>query len=300
LSIAGSSNNVAIATGSGRVFYFDPADTTPQGSVNLTSANVQLSSDGSLLGASSQDGSLLNIYSLPSGTVSNAFTYSGQSAPGLLSYYDLSASGTTVGQFESIASVGYSLEITPVSGSPTILSQTPLPTPSVLLSPDGTLAAQSSVSAATQPITLQITPHVLVLVYQNGQPLGAIQGVAVGWIDNGRLLVNQYTNTGGPYAISLVYSGCTIVSPTGTVLASPPLPELHRIQPVTSDTVYEPGQNVIYSLTTGQAVWTSPYPQSSAKAGTIWAGFADEERLGAVSGPYVVYPSEGQVIAVKY
>ena len=307
LSIAGSPNNVAISTGSGQVFYFDPAYTTPQGAVDLTSGNVQLSSDGSVLAASSQDDSLLNIYSMPSGSVSNTFTYSAQSAPGLLSNYNLAASGTTVAQIETFSpptnSPRVSLEVTPVSGSPTILSLPNSSVNSVLLSPDGTLAAVNYTS--TVPI------------YQNGQLITTISDAnnqtdtfAVGWIDNSRLLVNHYTWTPHtcfpppcfplPPPPSWVYSGSTIVSPTGAVLATTPLPELHSIQSVTSDAIYEPIQNVIYSLTTGRAVWTSPYPQNWGWPGTFSVGFADLERIGAVSGPYVVYESQGQVIAVKY
>ena len=62
----------------------------------------------------------------------NTFTYSAQSAPGLLSYYNLSGSGTTVGQIENSQ---VSLEVTPVSGSPTILSLTDSPSASVLFPP---------------------------------------------------------------------------------------------------------------------------------------------------------------------
>ena len=193
LSITGSSNNVAIATGSGRIFYFNPANTTPQGSVSLTSGNVQLSSDGSVLAASSQDDSLLNIYSLPAGTISNTFSYSGQSAPGLLSGYNLSASGATVGQIETFGSTGnspnYSLEITPISGSPTTLSLAPSPSGTVLLSPDGTLAALNVQTIETMD-AYDIYEY-SVPIYQNGQLIATLGDVAVGWLDNGRLLINQ-------------------------------------------------------------------------------------------------------------
>ena len=136
----------------------------------------------------------------------------------------------------------------------------------------------------------------------------------MGWIDSSRLLVNHYTYEffpptpfRGPTPPLTVYSGCTIVGPSGTVLAAPPLPELRSIQPLTSDTVYEPNQNVIYSLVTGQPIWTNPYPQDPDSSGylpgspgSLSLGFADLERIGAVSGAYVVYLSKGQVIAVQY
>lgn len=269
LSITGGAGRAAIATGLGKIFYFDPADTTPEGSIGLTSGRLELSTDGSVLAASSQDGTLLNIYSIPSGTVSYAFSYP---ATGLLSGFTLSGSGTTLGQIQ-----GSTLEVTPVSGTPVILSLTPSPSTTVLLSPDGTLAAMNRSTGG-------LYPTLTVAVYLNGQQISTISGTAVGWIDNGRLLVNSYGLV-PPIVMRLSYTGCAIYSPTGTVLGTPPLPELGSIQPVTSDTIYAPGWNAIYSLTTGKTTWTNPYSAGSG---------------GAIAGPYVVFESEGRVIAVKY
>jgi len=279
LSIAGSTANTAIATGAGQILYFDPGNTTSEGSVSLTSGKVALSSDGTVLAASSQDGSLLNIYSIPSGTVTGTFSY--PAPAGLLSDFTLSGSGATLAQ----ARRGCSVQVSPTSGSPIIWSDTFLPyyedlCGPILLSPDGTLIAVNDDTVAVSKI---------VTIYQNGQQVATVPGAAVGWIDNGRLQVNQYTQT----ANGSVYSGCTIYSSTGSVLATPPLPELGAIQTVTSDTVYAPNRNTIYSLTTGQETWTSPYPPDSwNNFGTAW--------LGTISGPYVVFESGDKVIAVKY
>jgi hypothetical protein len=231
------------------------------------------------LAASSQDGSLLNIYSIPSGTVTGTFSY--PAPAGLLSDFTLSGSGATLAQ----ARRGCSVQVSPTSGSPIIWSDTFLPyyedlCGPILLSPDGTLIAVNDDTVAVSKI---------VTIYQNGQQVATVPGAAVGWIDNGRLQVNQYTQT----ANGSVYSGCTIYSSTGSVLATPPLPELGAIQTVTSDTVYAPNRNTIYSLTTGQETWTSPYPPDSwNNFGTAW--------LGTISGPYVVFESGDKVIAVKY
>ena len=290
LSIAGSTANTAIATGNGQILYFDPANTTSEGSVSLTSGKVALSSDGTVLATSSQDETLLRIESLPSGTVNDTFSYPGQASPGLLFDFTLSSSGATLAQ-----AMGWqdpntglskcSVQVSPASGSPIIWSSAfsafyeDLCGP-ILLSPDGTLSAVNDDTVAVSNI---------VTIYQGGHQIATVAGAAVGWIDNGRLLVNQYTQTAnGP-----VYSGCTIYGSTGAILATPPLPELGGVQTVTSDTVYAPNRNAIYSLTTGQATWTSPYPPDSwNNSGTAW--------LGAISGPYVVFESEGRVIAVKY
>ena len=289
LSISGGTGNVAVATGNGQINYFDPSSATPKATIALTGGKVELSSDGSVLAASSQDDSLLNIYSLPSGTLSNSFTYSDQSAPGLLSDFTLSGSGTTLGQIETYAvnnSATTSLQIAPVSGGPAILSLTPSnQSGSILLSPDGTLAALNLATVETEMGGSYTEWTFSVPIYQNGQLIATVGDVAVGWLDNGRLLVNQYTKQGlNPNPP--VYSGCTIVSPTGVVLAAPPLPELHNIQPLTSDAIYAPDKNAIYSLTTGATTWTSPYSGGGS--------------IGAVSGSYVVYEAEGSIVAVNY
>ncbi len=113
----------------------------------------------------------------------------------------------------------------------------------------------------------------------------------MGWLDNARLLVNQYAvPTDEDY---ITYSGCTIYSPTGAALATPPLPELLSIQPVTSDTVYSPARNAIYSLTTGKPTWIGPYPPDAGNPnGHAW--------MGAVSGGNIVFVWNGLVVAVPY
>ena len=279
LSIAGSADKVAIATGDGQITWFNPADTTPQGSISLTSQEVQLSSDGSVLAAMSEDDALINVYSLPSATVSDTFSYP-SSTNGSLLDFSLSGSGTTLGTFQDYYTgergvYTYTLNVTPVSGSPTILSEASesLNTP-VALSPDGTMTA----------VTSGTLPSTTVTIYQGGTEVASVPGVGVGWIDNGRLLVDGYSGQNS-------YSGSTIYSNTGAVLATPPLPELKSIQPVTSDTVYAPIQNAIYSLTTGQATWTSLYLPDFGNSGN---------GLGALAGQYVVFESEANVIAVPY
>lgn len=279
LSIGGSADKVAIATGDGQITWFNPADTTPQGLIGLMSPEVELSSDGSVLAAMSEDDALLNVYSLPSATISNTFSYP-NGPPGLLLDFSLSGSGTTLGTFQDYYTgergvYNLTLNVTPVSGSPTILSEASESlNPLVVLSPDGTMTA----------VTNGALPATMVTIYQGGTQVASVPGVGVGWIDNGRLLVDWYSEQNS-------YSGCTIYSNTGAVLATPPLPELKSIQPVTSDTVYAPIQNAIYSLTTGQATWTSPYLPDFGNVGN---------GLGAVAGPYVVFESEGNVIAVHY
>jgi len=79
----------------------------------------------------------------------------------------------------------------------------------------------------------------------------------------------------------IVYAGCAIYSATGVQLSTPALPELQSIQSVNSDSVYDPSHNAIYSLTTGQPIWTASFPGVG---------------VGTVAGPYVVYESGHSVV----
>jgi hypothetical protein len=91
-------------------------------------------------------------------------------------------------------------------------------------------------------------------IFHNGTLTGAVSGAAVGWLDNSRLLANTYVV---PHSLGILYTGAGIYDPTGKLLASAPLPELHSIQPLTADTVYSPEKNIILSLTRGQLSWVS-------------------------------------------
>src|SRR6185437_267164 len=73
-SIAGSSQTLAIATGSGRVLYFDAGTLAQEGTIGFQATELALSSDGSVLAAAGdlQDAQYaptvsLNVYSIPSG-----------------------------------------------------------------------------------------------------------------------------------------------------------------------------------------------------------------------------------------
>ncbi|MGA7256725.1 MAG: hypothetical protein WBX09_08770, partial [Terracidiphilus sp.] len=297
-AIVGSTANVVIATANGQIANFDPSNKTPLGSISLASQALALSTDGSVLAASSPDGTLLNIYSLPSGTLSDSLTFPaanpGITTTGPIASYTLAGSGNNLGIVtDGSAANGYPIytpEVLPVSGSPIIWSGSPVTVDpygdlsiafvSVNLSPDGTLAA----------VTEGALPDSVVTIYQNGTEVAAVTGAADGWIDDGRLLVNNYAYVGTQEFPSYINS--TIYSSTGANLATVTLADAPSyFQTVTSDTYYDPAVNAIYSLTTGKATWTSPYPFITPSGGG-WGG--------AVAGSYVVFESEGQVIAVPY
>jgi hypothetical protein len=275
---------VAISTANGIISVFDPYPSTLQETINFSSGKLALSSDGTVLGASANanDGSYepdrtLNFYSLPSGNVISTFPYNYNVFPDLLDF-TLAASGTTIGQVTGTPSElfsSYARQVTPITGGSAFWSDTGNSNP-ILLSPDGTIVAVYNVPEDPSSTTS--------IFNYNNESLTTVPGAAVGWIDNNRILVNQYVLAGSRGNQYLQYS-CTIYSSAGVSLATPSLPELMSIQTVDSDSVYDPSHNAIYSLTTGLPIWTGSFPSSG---------------VGAVSGAYVVYESGHSVVVESY
>jgi len=303
-SIAGSKSNVAISTAIGKILIFDPYAQMLEQTIDFSSGKVALSADGSVLDASaylSDQTSLpdrtLKFYSLPSGTLTSSFPYAiGGPGPNLFDF-TLSASGTTMGRVTGVfqqSPVGgapfwvFSRQVSGITGG-AIWSDTPSPynndpyyIVSPLLSPDGTLIAATLGPRKSQDSTTSILKAAV-------GGIASIPGVGVGWIDDDRFLVNRYLwDVNG----LLHYVGCSIYSAEGALFTSPSLPELKSIQPITADTVYDPSRNTIYSLITGQPVWTGSYP--------ISLGRFTNSTVGAVAGTYVVYKSGHRVVMESF
>jgi hypothetical protein len=270
-SITGSASRVAISTAIGEILVYDPSGPMLDKTIEFPSGRLELSSDATVLGAA---GGVLNFYSLPSGNVIKSYSY----ANGYLSNFNLAVSGTTIAQetYQN-STTTYVREVTPITGSPVIWSDTsmnpflyPIAAPTVVLSPDGTLIGVANLTVVGAG-TISYSTNIL----HNGSLVSAVPGFPIGWIDNGRILVNQYSPTGD---LIVGYTGAAIYSPAGVNLATPALPELKSLETVTADSVYDPSHNAIYSLTTGQPVWTGSFGGSGR---------------GAVVGSYVVYQTGG-------
>jgi hypothetical protein len=278
-SIAGGSDRTAIATSLGTILYFDPAVATPQGSINYPSLKLALSSDGTTLAAEADTYIQLNIYSLPGDTP--IYTWPNPQYLDLTDF-TMSGSGTTLGQVLCgiVNSQAVDIaQVTPTTGGPTIWSYSApfittlcsIEAGSLRLSPDGTLIAFSN---------LVSDPTSSTNIYKNGTLVGAVPGWVIGWIDNNQLLVAGYSpNNGAQFTVFTVYSA------TGAKLATPALPPLTSMLPVTSDSIYSPDLNAIYSVTTGAATWTSAYPTVG---------------LGAVAGSYIVFQSGSEILVDNY
>lgn len=307
-SIAGAPGRAAIATAIGKILDYDPASATILTTINFTSSKLALSTDGTVLAAKASDidsqyepDRTLNIYSLPAGTVTSTFPYqlNDQSpATPFLFDFSLSNSGTALGQYLGTYNglyFDYTRQVTPISGSPIVWSDNPPSgvydgTTPILLSPDGTLIAVSTGDYSSTSTTS---------IYKNGVLAATVNGFAVGWIDNNRVLVDTF----GPLGTHVYppYLGAVIYDATGTQLttltALPQLPPAGQslplsttaFFPVDSNSIYSPYTYTIYSLTTGAATWTEPLPHP----GTTTVPYSG---ASAVSGNYIVFTSGAHIL----
>jgi hypothetical protein len=282
-SIAGGTTRVAIATANGLITTLNPATPSATSTIAFSSSKLALSSDDTVLAAAanSRDAQYepdrtLKVFSLPSATTTASFPYSLGTGSTTLFDFSLSGSGTALGQVTGVyngSTWSYSRTVGPVTGGPATWSDTPawdpiqLSRPAIQLSPDGTLIAASS-GAATVNTTTNI--------YKNGVLVTAVPGWVVGWLDNSRLLVNTYAQGQS----SVAYSGAVIYDSTGAKVSTSTIPELLRIQALGGDQIYSPDKNTIFSLSSGQSVWTATVPSND----------------GAVAGSNVVFASGSQVL----
>ena len=292
-SIAGSSSATAVSTAVGSVELFD-ASRAPTSTLAFSSGQVVLSSDGTVMAASgavndyqSDVSQMLNIYSLPSASILKTYPYSLDSSQSVLFDFTLSGSGTTLAQvsgtFSSPSGWTYTNKVTNVAGTTTywldhvdsvsqVSSKLPdLPFNALTLSPDGSLIAEHSGGSVTN-------------IMQNGTLTSAVTGLSLGWIDNSRVIADEFNGAG------TTYLGTNIYSSSGSLLTSPALPAMNSFQTVTSDSVYDPSTNQIYSLTTGQPTWTGTYPVPA---------YPNLEK-GAISGSEVIYLSGHRLVVETY
>jgi hypothetical protein len=275
-SIAGGTDFFSIATASGQIFSYDATTNALVNTLSFSSSELVASATGAVLAAApsvedpqSPPSTALNVYSLPSGNILNTLTYTGSSTAIPMS---LSADGTVLAAPLANTS-GCSAEALDLTSSAILWCGTATAYGRVLLSPDGTLVASSVVATSAQP-----TPGSN--IYKNGALVGAVPALAVGWLDNSRLLANHYDP--GP----ATYNGmATIYDSLGNSESTFALPEFVHLEPLTADTFYAANTNAVVSSTNGATVWTS---------GDVSSG------TGAVAGTQVIFVSGTAVLAQPY
>lgn len=298
-SIVGGGSRVVISTASGRIISYDTATNVLETTIDQQDAELAISSDGSVLATAAAHYGYQNaltsdrsiyVYSMPTATQIASFPFSytyGVSAP-VLNEMSLSGDGSTVGEIYTQGNTSTAQALKVSNGAVTFSTTSGNWGAPLRLSPDGTLVAFTGTPPANGPATS---------IYQNGTLTTSLSGWSVGWLDDTRLLVNNTQGNGNGGWSGFNYLGASLYSPTGTLLSSPPLPEVDILQPVMGDLIYAPGPNEILSVTSGQPVWASA-DMSAGEA--LWPGTGAPAPLGALTSNEVVFQSGTLVLAQPY
>ena len=273
LSVAGSDAYSAVATADGVIQFFDTTSHTLAGTIAFAASKIALSKDGSVLAAMARNGNdrSLRFYSLPSGNLASQMPYTfavdGQAYP---TDFVLSDSGDVVGLNLTVYCCIYNSREVRTTGGTLIWSDSDLEFPNspLRLSPNANLLGA---------VTSLRFPDTGTNIFTSGTLTTAVPGWGVDWLDDTRLLVNRYV-PGGIGHPNPRFNGTEIYNASGTLIASPALPEIWRLQRVSANTIYSPELNEILDLTTGSTVWSSS---------------TDHWDQGAVAGNDVVFAARG-------
>jgi hypothetical protein len=271
IAIAASGNRIVVSTRMDGILIFNAATREQEGRIDSFSSVLELSSDGTVLALANGA-----IYSLPSGALIETQHSNFAVA--------LSGSGQVLGRLLRSSASGYRYRrvATAVGGGAELWSDTLVTAASdrlehltLHLSPSGThIAAPDGSSFITGATNLIV----------NGSLMSAVQGAPLGWIDEDRLLLNQYGLSMDP--IAYWYATSVIASPSGRVLHTVKLPnEIWSFQTVNANRIYSPQWNQIYSLDSGAIEWAS----ASSSRG-----------LGGVTDTHVVFVSGNTVRMEPY
>lgn len=275
VAVAGSETRVAAATQLGKILYFDARTRQLEGEIDFPAAQIELANNGTLLVAASTS-SVIKVFSLPGATELSSET----TVPPNLQAIELSGDGRLLGRVlvQSTSPRSFGVSVAPTTGGADVLNLSGRYPDGVHLSPDGTLIAVPTAEPADSAAN----------IYRDGTLVGAAAGWPVGWVDNARLLVNTYgrTHTTLPF-----YSSAFLADAQGNVLQTlPTLPELSHVQPMAGDRIYSSERYRIYSLTTGQVMWSPNAPVSDRNG----------PRTSAVAADHVIFVSRGDLRAEPY
>lgn len=278
-SIAAGTDYFSVATASGQIFYFNASTDATLGTIDFASSQLSMSTDGTVLAAApmfpdfhTPSANSVNVYSLPSANLVNNFGSGG------VSDISLSGSGTVL----DVTGGGFGCEaeaLTVTSGAQ-ILCVTAGSPSAAQVSPNGTLVA----------VSYGPNPGATTDIYTDGTLTTAVPGWALGWLDNTRLLAEQFgVDTGLPGNIPF-YVSTLIFSSSGTNLGGASIPQLQTLQVLTSDSIYSQQTNTIISVTTGATYWASADPICQVSCPNV----------GAVSGSQAIFASGALVLGQPY
>jgi len=228
LSIAGApTGRVAVATASTRVLVADLPSGALVADIPFASSDVQLSASGAVLAemATTEASQYLadrtvNLVALPSGTVSSTFPFSYHPAGTNRFGFQLSANGARFGtSYESPVATPYGREVIDIATGDVVIADTGFkPVPRI--SPNGKRVAMTDYDPAERK-TMSTR------LYDGATLVGAVAGAAVGWLDDNRLLVQEYGYKASAPGSGFAYLTSKIYDAAGVLVASPAaLPDL--------------------------------------------------------------------------
>jgi hypothetical protein len=292
-AIAAGTSYFAVSTSDGNTSIFASNTNTLAGTLPFAAGLLAMSADGTVLAASNTPDNVtgfVNIYSLPAGTQTHQFP-----PPVPVNSLGLSASGALLTELFANPTPGGSgsatcyAEVQPVAGGAPIYCDATTTTQGLRLSPDGTLMATQNGGVFNWTF-MYIFPGVNTSIYSNGQLTTTVDGLPLGWLDNGKLLVQHYDMVSKPVGAN--YLSSSVYDTQGHELSTPSLPQFtptnsRNWMSLTSkaDTVYSFGRNQIFSLTSGQSTWAS----GNASNG-----------ISGVTGTNVIFGSGAYVLAQPY
>lgn len=279
-SIVGADDGLVVLGTSSSTLALDVAPSgmaTERWSRTVPSSHVELSADGLTLVASGHLGwaqywedRALRVYETSGGTEQLVFPYA-WSDPTVFFDFAFARSAARIshlsGAYEG-STWTYEVKVTSASAPTSLLTVSTSAAEVLKLSPNGTNGALAS-GGQSENTTTQL--------YRNLTLSGAVQGFALGWIDDDSLLVNTYER--GRFG-STQYLGAKIYDANGVLKGSPSLPVLTTFSGAGSSRIYAPLLNTIFDTQSGAAVWTSSL--GPAQRGTV-AG----NQVVSVIGSYV-------------
>lgn len=155
--------------------------------------------------------------------------------------------------------------------------------PDVQFSPDGTIIAATEGLQAPGTNTNFYGPPNYTLT-------AAVNGWSVGWVDNSAFLANIYVFNAQNFPLG-VYSSAAIYSPSGATVATPTLPELVNLEPLSSMTIYSPSRNSIYQLPSGSLIFGN---------GELVTQSPLNQTAGWVTGGFDVFGFDSHVVEIQY
>jgi hypothetical protein len=269
-NIAGAETGIAaVATASGKILAFDlqPSGHSLVGSLYFPSSQVELSSEGNVLGAMGNtldaqywpDRSV-KIFALPELIEIANWPHDWGERPNLFREFGLSGSGDHLAHLAGIST--YSRMLTDVPGSITYYSDSGTNYQIYKLSPNGRRFSLFNTDSSQ--------------LFEDGALVGAVLGNAVGWLDNNRVLVN------GPARPDFI----KIYDSRGNLLFTSSFSAyVPAFKVVSATRIFIPNFDTILDVETG---------------GSVWSPSRSPDGNGAVAGDFIVYTSFKHLFAERF